>query len=102
MENIPDFTKAYSPRKAFKMSRQSYLELLKRVEALEAAVKRDTEQAEDTDAEDTDESGEESRNPTKKELIAIAKEYGITGADRMSKEDISKAIGAANAAKESK
>lgn len=36
MENIPDFTKAYSPRKAFKMTRQAYMELLERVEKLEA------------------------------------------------------------------
>lgn len=35
-DGMPDFSKAYSPRKAFKLTRSMYFTLLSRIEALEA------------------------------------------------------------------
>ena len=38
-DGMPDFSKAYSPRKAFKLTRVMYMTLLARVEALESLDK---------------------------------------------------------------
>lgn len=41
MENVPDFSKAYSPRKALKITRGMYKNILDRLEALEKAEKKE-------------------------------------------------------------